>query len=88
MIVGFRGAFAKDRERIQDARLLRRVEKVIRALERTESLDGVPQLKRLQGYPQFFRVRIGDYRLSLRVVGNQVDCVRILHRREIYRYFP
>ena len=48
MIVGFRGSFAKDLERIQDARLLRHVEKVIRALERTESLDGVPQLKRLQ----------------------------------------
>jgi hypothetical protein len=24
----------------------------------------------------------------LHIDGNQVDCVRILHRREIYRYFP
>ena len=54
MIVGFRGAFAKDLEAIQDVRLLRRVEKVIRTLERAVLLREVPQLKRLQGHPQFF----------------------------------
>ena len=68
----------------QDVRLLRHVEKVIRALESAASLGEVPQLKHLQ----FFRIRVGDYRLGLRVEASQVDCVRILHRREIYRYFP
>ena len=88
MIVAFRGSFAKDLETIRDVRLLRRVEKVIRALEHANSLAEVPQIKRLHGHLHFFRIRIRDFRLGLHVEGNRVDCVRILHRREIYRYFP
>lgn len=88
MTVGFRASFAKDLETIHDVRVLGRVEKVILALERAKSLGEVPQIKRLHGHPQSYRARIGDYRLGLRVEGKQVDCVRILHRREIYRYFP
>jgi mRNA interferase RelE/StbE len=67
---------------------LRRVEKIVQALESAGSPAEIPQLKHLQGHARLYRVRIGDWRLGLHIDGNQVDCVRILHRREIYRYFP
>ena len=88
MTVEFRASFTKDLETVRDVRLLHRVEKVLRTFERADSPADVPQLKRLQGHPHFFRIRIGHFRLGLRVEGNQAVCVRILHRREIYRYFP
>lgn len=88
MTVTFRASFLRDLKAIDDVRLLRRVEKIIHALEGADSLAEIPQLKHLQGYTHFYRVRIGDLRMGLHVDGNRVDCVRILHRREVYRYFP
>ena len=88
MTVGFRASFEKDLNAITDARLLGRIEKTIATLEAATSLAGLSQLKRLQGHPTFYRIRIGDYRLGLHVEGGLITCVRCLHRSEIYRYFP
>jgi mRNA interferase RelE/StbE len=88
MTVTFRASFARDLETIRDARLLGRVEKVVRALENASSPAEIPQLKQLRGHTRLYRVRIGDWRMGLHIDANQVDCVRVLHRREIYRYFP
>jgi mRNA interferase RelE/StbE len=88
MIVGFRASFTKDLAAIQDARLLRRIETVIRVIESADSLRDVPQVKRLSGYSNLYRIRLGDFRLGLSLAGDRVECVRILHRRDIYRHFP
>ena len=44
-------------------------------------------VKKLQGLPGHFRIRVGDYRVIYRVDGQRVVVVivRIGHRREIYR---
>ena len=88
MTVEFRASFEKDVQAITDARLLGRIEKTIAILEAASSLVDLPQLKRLQGYSTFYRIRIGDYRLGLNAEADRITCVRCLHRREIYRYFP
>ena len=88
MTVTFRASFVRDLEAIRDARLLRRVAKVVQALESAGSPAEIPQLKQLRGHARLYRVRIGDWRMGLHIDGNQVDCVRMLHRRDIYRYFP
>jgi mRNA interferase RelE/StbE len=31
---------------------------------------------------------VGDYRIGISVEGDEVEFVRCLHRRDIYRYFP
>ena len=45
-------------------------------------------LKKLRGERNYFRIRIGDYRLGLKIEGQLVTLVRIINRKEIYRYFP
>ena len=42
----------------------------------------------MRGYLNFYKIRFGDYRLGLQVIGNKIICERVLHRKEIYRYFP
>jgi mRNA interferase RelE/StbE len=42
----------------------------------------------MTSHPGCFRLRVGSYRLGLFVEGDQVELVRCLHRREIYRFFP
>ncbi len=36
----------------------------------------------------YFRIRIGDYRVGIKITGNEILFVRILHRKEIYKFFP
>ena len=50
-------------------------------LPQADSLQDVPQVKALIGKP-------GRYRIGLEVKGDAVELVRVLHRRDFYRYYP
>jgi mRNA interferase RelE/StbE len=52
------------------------------------SLNDLPDVKKMQGYDSLYRIRLGDYRIGIEVVADQVIFVRFLHRKDIYRYFP
>ena len=43
--------------------------------------------KALQGHPDLFRLRVGDYRIIYRVDGREllVLIIKVGHRRDIYR---
>lgn len=53
-----------------------------------ENLDSVSNLSKLKGFDDAFRIRVGDYRIGLFFDGETVTFARVLHRSEIYRYFP
>ncbi len=52
------------------------------------SLDEISNLKKLKDSDSAYRLRVGDYRIGLTVVGDTITFVRVLHRKDIYRYFP
>ena len=41
----------------------------------------------MQGYQTFYRLKIGDYRIGLEIVNDELIFVRFLHRKEIYRFY-
>ena len=88
MKVEFRGSFAKDLRRIRDRSLKRRVKEVIESAEVADTLQEVSGIRKLRGGDQYYRIRIGDYRLGLILDEDTVIFVRFLHRKDIYRYFP
>jgi mRNA interferase RelE/StbE len=47
-------------------------------------------LERMRGYPDKYKVRLGDYRLGITIdkQNNLILCQRIAHRKDIYRIFP
>lgn len=53
-----------------------------------DSLSRSGKAEQMKGYPGFYKVRFGDYRVGLRVEGDAVIVERVLHRKDIYRYFP
>ena len=65
-------------------RLLELIEK-LKAIGSFEELIGV---KKIEGYKSYYRLRIGDYRLGIKLSGDCIELIRFLHRREIYRRFP
>lgn len=88
MKVEFRKTFEKDLRKLRDQSVLPKIKAVIESVERAENLESVSNIKKLKGDDGYFRVRVGDYRIGLFLQGDTLLFVRILHRREFYRYFP
>ena len=87
MELEFRKSFAKDL-RGTDAIIVERLKTLIEKLEVVNSLDEVTNIKKLKDVEDYYRIRVGDYRLGLKFKNNKLIILRFLHRKEIYRYFP
>jgi mRNA interferase RelE/StbE len=87
MTVHFRKSFVKDLDLLDSSHRIR-VEKAIQESKAALSLHDVQHLKKLQGSRNFFRIRVGEYRLGLASVSDELIFVRCLRRKEFYRYFP
>jgi mRNA interferase RelE/StbE len=86
--VDFRKSFEKDLGKIRDQDLLLQIKAVIESVENAESLLDVGNIKKLKADKSYYRIRVGEYRLGLTKEEGLITFVRVLHRREIYRYFP
>jgi mRNA interferase RelE/StbE len=59
-----------------------------------ELLDANPfslgYIERMRGYPDRYKIRIGDYRIGITIdkQNGLIVCKRIVHRKDIYRTFP
>ena len=88
MKVAFRQSFERDLRKIRDRSALRRVRQVVEQVEDANSLQDVQNVRKLGGAAGFFRIRVGEYRIGIALVADEVEFVRCLHRRDMYRYFP
>ncbi len=62
---------------------------LITIAESVEHIEQLPNLKKLKGYKNAYRVRIGKYRVGLLKIENDiVSFERCLRRDKIYRQFP
>ncbi len=78
----------RDLKKIQDEALRRRVKEAIEKVEAAETLRELPNLTKLSGTSGFYRIHVGNYRIGIAVEGDEVEFIRCLPRRDIYRYFP
>jgi len=87
--VEFKKSFAKDLKRHNDnKKLMRQLMQVILSIENATHLDQIRNLKKLKASGPYWRIRVGFFRIGLKLTNNTIIFVRFLHRREIYRYFP
>ena len=82
--------FFKDLEKINNKALHVKIDKVIEEIKNVSALSEIKNLKKLSTgkTKDYFRLRIADYRIGIRIIDSKIIFVRILHRKEIYRYFP
>lgn len=89
MKVEFKKSFAKDlKKKSKDRQLSAKVEQIIGQVDEAQDTHQITNLKKLKAEGNFYRIRSGDYRLGLIIKDDTVTFVRLLHRSEIYRYFP
>ncbi|MGK7944883.1 MAG: type II toxin-antitoxin system RelE/ParE family toxin [Microcystaceae cyanobacterium] len=51
-------------------------------------LNEIDNVKKLKGEDNAYRIRVGNYRIGFFGENDTITFVRVLHRREFYRYFP
>jgi mRNA interferase RelE/StbE len=88
MKTSFRKSFARDVKKIKIQATLRRVRKAVEEVESATVLEDIPNLSKLSGTTNLYRIRVGDYRIGIVIEADNVDFVRCLPRRDLYRFFP
>jgi mRNA interferase RelE/StbE len=86
--VAFRESFLKDLRAIKDQSVLRRIRECIETVEQVNKPSDIASLKKLKSQGQYYRIRIGEYRVGLRIEAETVTFIKVLNRKDIYRYFP
>ena len=75
-------------KKIREKALLNRVEQAIANVKEADELLDILSFSKLSGHDAYYRIRVGDYRIGVEVAEDVIIFVRILHRKDIYRYFP
>ncbi len=88
MTVTFDRSFSKWLDRLADKNIKTQVAKFIDRVKEANSIDQLPAIKKLKGGGDFYRKRIGDYRLGFESDGMNVHFIILAHRKDIYRLFP
>ena len=84
----FRASFAKDLKNAKNKNARRHIKDTIEQIERAQTLQDMTGVKTLKGAGDYYRIRVGEYRLGIMLEGDTVVFVRCLDRKDIYRYFP
>ncbi len=84
MKVHFAESFLKDLKAVEDNALRQRIGEVIRQVEQAPTVQDIRNLK---SGDQYYRIRVGNYRLGLTLQKDTIVMKRCLHRKDIYRYF-
>jgi mRNA interferase RelE/StbE len=88
MKVEFKKSFLKSLEGLRDKQLKSSILKIISQVESIEKIQSIASLKKLAGFSDFYRIRLGDYRIGLQIVNKTVIFVTFSHRKDIYKNFP
>lgn len=88
MKVEVQKSFEKDVSRISDKKLAAQLNRLIEELENCKSFSQIHHLKKMSAKGNYYRIRIGSYRVGLKTERDTVILLRFMHRKDIYSYFP
>ncbi len=80
--------FSKDVDKELDKILQLQLANLIEQIRTVSSLQQLKNIKKLKGYKTAFRVKLGSYRIGFIFETDKIILSRVMHRKEIYRYFP
>ena len=89
MDVLYRESFLRDLKKLKKYPIYNRVVTLVfQTLPDAGDLREIRGLKSMTGNPHRHRIRLGNYRVGIRVEGTTIEVVRVLDRRDFYRHFP
>lgn len=88
MKVEFLRKFSKDLDDVGSRTVKQALMRVIEQMENADSLETIPNTKKLKGHKSAYRTRVGDYRLGFFFENSIVLLARFVQRKDIYKIFP
>jgi mRNA interferase RelE/StbE len=89
MIVEFDKSFEKSLDKINNRSLFLRIEHVILEFEKAQALSEITRIKKLVGFKNYYRIRIGEYRIGFEKIDEKtIRLIIFAHRKDIYKSFP
>lgn len=88
MNVSYRKRFLKDLDKIPGPAKDRVQDIVFEQIPQATGLQDIESLKKIQGFSGYYRLRVSDYRIGMFIQKDDIVFCRVLHRKDIYRYFP
>ena len=80
--------FQKQVEGCNDRRQRSKVLSIIETVITSDNMNGFPNLKKLKGHKNSYRIRTGDFRIGIVIDGNMVIFAAFDNRSDIYKNFP
>lgn len=81
--------FLKDLTKVFPSKRRKQIEKfVFEILPGLSSLESAGNIEQMKGYKNYYKVRFGDFRLGILKKDNTLELLRVLNRKEIYKFFP
>jgi len=87
MKIVIKGSFVRDAKKLS-AEVQLEIRDILLELERINSLSQIKNLKKMTGYKNAYRIRLGNYRIGFLMIADELILNRVLHRKDIYDYFP
>ncbi|HEY3373112.1 MAG TPA: type II toxin-antitoxin system RelE/ParE family toxin [Prolixibacteraceae bacterium] len=84
----FKASFLKAIKKVEDNQIKEDVQNAILNVESAENTRQINNFKKLKGYKQYYRIKIGNYRIGIKLEAETIFFVDFDHRKNIYRIFP
>lgn len=82
-------SFIKDLKKLKSHPIYNKIKTLVMTeIPNSENFTNIDHVKKIKGDDNAYRIRIGDYRIGFFVEEDKIIFSRVLHRKEIYRFFP
>ena len=88
MNVEFSKLFIKQVQKLKNKQLKEDIAQCIIQVENAENIQKIKNIKKLTGHDIYYRIRVGDYRIGVKIQKNIVEFAIFEHRKDIYKNFP
>ena len=88
MKVEFKNSFLKDLKKLKNKSLQNSIYNCILQIESAPNVSSIKNIKKLKGFEIHYRIKIGDYRIGVKLEDELIYLVVFEHRKDIYKYFP
>ena len=88
MIVKFKKAFLKDLNKLPEE-IKKQVQQIV-YIDIPNAIDllTIRKIKKIKRYGNYYRLKLGNYRIGFEYKDRIATFYRVLHRKDIYKYFP
>lgn len=88
MIIIYDRKFLKDLAKIPSKNRIKIERFIFKEISSYNNISEISKAEKLIGHKNYYKIRFGDYRVGIYYDRSTLKFERVLHRKEIYRFFP